>query len=198
MICVTSSGNTLESMVDPRFGRCLYFIFVDPGSMKFEAVENPNLTVLGGAGIQSAQMVVEKGVEAVITGNVGPNAYQVLQAGGVKVITGIGGTVKEAVENYRKGIFQPSSGPTVPLHFGTGPGMGMGRGRGMGGPFQRGMGFSHSGEPRGQWGGGGPGGGFPPQLTPQEELRILKTQAEMISRELKNIRKRIKELEEKK
>ena len=117
-ICVTSEGDNLESKVDPRFGRCRYFIIVDTGTMKFEAVLNPNIEAMGGAGIQSGQFISGKNVKAVLTGNVGPNAFQTLQAAGVSVITGISGTVKEAAEKYQKGELKPMQGPSVGSKFG--------------------------------------------------------------------------------
>ncbi len=83
-ICITSAGASLDSEMDPRFGRCQYFLFVDPQSLELEAVGNPNIGASGGAGIQSAQLVAQKGAEVVITGQVGPNAYTTLQAAGLK------------------------------------------------------------------------------------------------------------------
>ena len=80
-------------------------------------------------------MIAGKGVEAVLTGNCGPNAYQVLSAAGIKVITGVSGKVKDAIQSYKSGKLQASSQPNVAGHFGMGRGGGMGRGmrRGMGG-----------------------------------------------------------------
>lgn len=128
-ICVTSSGPGLDSEMDPRFGRCQYFIFADPESLKTEAVENPNLAASGGAGIQSAQLVANRGVEAVITGQVGPNAYTTLQAGKVRIITGVSGKVRDILEKYKKGELTSSAqGPTVRAHFGMGSREGTGRG----------------------------------------------------------------------
>ena len=118
-ICVTSQGNNLDSQIDPRFGRCKYFIIVDTESLEFEAVENPNTSITGGAGIQSGQVVAEKGVKAVLTGNVGPNAFQTLQAAGIEVITGTYGTVKETIEKYKKGEFKPTQNPSVGSKFGV-------------------------------------------------------------------------------
>jgi len=118
-ICITSQGNTLDSQVDPRFGRCKYFVIVDTDSMEFEAIENTSDSLIGGAGIQSGQVVANKDVKAVLTGNVGPNAYQTLQAGGIEVITGIYGTVKETIEKYKKGEFKPTQNPTVGSKFGV-------------------------------------------------------------------------------
>ena len=120
-ICVTSEGDNLDSKVDPRFGRCQYFIIVDTDTMKFKVMNNPNIDSMGGAGIQSGQLIAEKQVKAVLTGNVGPNAFQTLQAAGVDVITGISGTVKEAVDKYNTGELKPTQGPSVNSKFGMPP-----------------------------------------------------------------------------
>jgi predicted Fe-Mo cluster-binding NifX family protein len=112
-ICVTSEGGDLDSKVDPRFGRCQYFIIVDTDTLEFEPVGNPNIESMGGAGIQSAQLVASKQAKAVVTGNVGPNAFQTLQASGIEVFTGASGTVKEAIEKYKKGEFKANSSPSV-------------------------------------------------------------------------------------
>jgi predicted Fe-Mo cluster-binding NifX family protein len=129
-IAVTANGTVLDAEIDPRFGRCQYFIIVDPETMQFEALENSSAMAGGGAGVSTAQMIAGKGVEAVLTGNCGPNAYQVLAAAGIKVITGVAGTVQDAVQGYKSGKFQATSQPNVTTHFGMGRGMGRGRGRG--------------------------------------------------------------------
>lgn len=118
-ICVTSEGNNLDSKVDARFGRCQYFILADTDSLEFEAVANPNIESTGGAGIQSAQLVATKQAKAVITGNVGPNAFQALQAAGIEVFSGASGTVKEAIDKYKKGEFKAASSPSVSSKFGA-------------------------------------------------------------------------------
>ncbi|MDD5255374.1 MAG: NifB/NifX family molybdenum-iron cluster-binding protein [Candidatus Omnitrophica bacterium] len=117
-ICVTSTGKDLDSEVDPRFGRCKVFLLLDPGNLQFEALENPHGDFTGGAGIQSGQLMITKGVNAVLTGNVGPNAYQVLSAAGIKVYTGASGRVKEAVENYKLGKYKTADSPSVGSKFG--------------------------------------------------------------------------------
>jgi len=136
-VCITSTGPSLDSEMDPRFGRCQYFLFVDPQSLELEALENPNLSAPGGAGIQSAQLMANKGVEALITGQVGPNAFTTLQAAGIKILTGASGKVREVLEKYQKGqISSSAQGPTVQAHYGMGMVGGPGRGRGMGRGFQ--------------------------------------------------------------
>lgn len=121
-ICVTSSGDKLDSSIDPRFGRCAYFIIVNPESLEFKAILNPNADATGGAGIQSAQLVAKEGAEAVITGNVGPNAFQALSSLALKVYAGASGTIKEAVQKYKEGKFKEMSGPTAPGKSGMGGG----------------------------------------------------------------------------
>jgi len=120
-VCVTSQGDNLDSQIDPRFGRCQYFIIVDTETMQFEAVQNPNVEAMGGAGIQSGQLAASKGVKTVLTGNMGPNAFQTLQAAGVDVITGASGTVKDALERYKKDEFKSTQGPNVNSKFGIPP-----------------------------------------------------------------------------
>ena len=120
-ICVTSQGDNLDSQVDPRFGRCQYFIIVDTETLEFESIKNPNIDAMGGAGIQSGQLVAGKQVKVVITGNVGPNAFQTLQAAGLNVITGVSGGVKGAIEKYKKGELKPTQGPSVNSKFGIPP-----------------------------------------------------------------------------
>lgn len=117
-ICVTSEGKTLDSKVDPRFGRCQFFLIVDTDTLDFEAIENKNAQFSGGAGIQSGQLMASKGVKAVLTGNVGPNAFQTLQAGGIKIYTGLSGKVQDAVEKYKSGTLNPIENPSVGSKFG--------------------------------------------------------------------------------
>lgn len=112
-ICITSKGDSLDSEVDPRFGRCRYFMIIDTDSLEFEAVENLYAGIAGGAGIQSGQLVSEKQVSTILTGNVGPNAFQTLNEAGIEVITGVSGTIKEVVQSFKNGALTPVQGPTV-------------------------------------------------------------------------------------
>ena len=117
-IAITSTGKTLDSQVDPRFGRAACFIIIDTETMDFNVVENESVAAAGGAGISSAKVVIDAGAEAVLTGNCGPNAEHTLTAGGVKLYTGATGTVAEAVELFKSGKLAEASGPNVEPHFG--------------------------------------------------------------------------------
>jgi predicted Fe-Mo cluster-binding NifX family protein len=121
-LAVTSSGPNLDDRMEARFGRCPYFILIDPDTLAFEAVENPNIALSGGAGIQSAQIMAERGVTTVLTGNCGPNAFKVFGAAGIQVVAGVDGTVREAVEKFKAGGLKSAEAPSVAAHFGTGNG----------------------------------------------------------------------------
>jgi predicted Fe-Mo cluster-binding NifX family protein len=123
-ICVTATADGLDAQIDPKFGRCPYFVIVDSETMEFEAIPNIASGSMSGAGIQAAQTVASKGVKVLITGNVGPNAFQALSAAGIKVVIGAFGNVREVVEKYKRGELKETGSPTVRGHFG------MGRGRG--------------------------------------------------------------------
>ena len=203
-IAVTASGPTLDDQVDPRFGRCPYFLIVETDTMEFEALENANIAVGGGAGIQSGQLMADRDVKAVLTGNCGPNAFQTLGAAGIQVIVGVSGVVRQAVEQFKSGGFSTASDPNVASHFGIGPGgvttpadntqptaqqMGTGAGGGMG--MGRGMGGG-----RGMGRGMGMGSGAPsPGLTGKQDLEALKAQAQALEKQLKAINTQISEAE---
>ena len=120
-VAVTSKGDTIDCEVDPRFGRCRYFLIVNADNLTFEAIDNANISVGGGAGVQSGQFMAEHDVECVLTGNCGPNAFSTLQAANIKVITGISGKVRDAVEDYKGGLLAAAAGANVASHAGTDP-----------------------------------------------------------------------------
>ena len=169
-IAVSARQPALDAPVDPRFGRCAYFVIVDSDTGEYEALENSAAMAAGGAGIQAGQMVANQGAEVVLTGHLGPNAFQTLSAAGLNLVTGVTGTVQEAVAQYQSGQFQTTDGPTVadragmggapnpeaptaPVTVGRGQG-GQGRGMGLGRGRRSGMGGGRGGG-RGQGRGGG-------------------------------------------
>jgi predicted Fe-Mo cluster-binding NifX family protein len=117
-IAVTSTGKTLDSQVDPRFGRTAYFIIVDTETMDFTVIENENIAAAGGAGISSAKTVIDTGAQSVLTGNCGPNAERTLSAAGIKLYVGATGTVAEAVELFKADKLTETTEPNVQTHFG--------------------------------------------------------------------------------
>ncbi len=115
-LAITAAGPDLDADVDPRFGRCNYFIFVDPDTMNFVAVAN-NASA-GGAGIAAGQTVVKHGAKVVLTGDCGPNAFQVLAAAGIEVYTGVSGKVKDVINTFKAGKYKTISKPSVQPHHG--------------------------------------------------------------------------------
>jgi predicted Fe-Mo cluster-binding NifX family protein len=125
-ICVTSQGAELDALMDYRFGRCIYFIFVDLESGEFDAVSNDALSSAHGAGVRAAQKIASSGAEVVITGSVGPNAYPALQNAGIRIMKADSGTVRSVIESYKEGLLSEVASPG-PAHMGLGRGMGRGR-----------------------------------------------------------------------
>ncbi|MCG0278469.1 MAG: NifB/NifX family molybdenum-iron cluster-binding protein [Thermanaeromonas sp.] len=121
-IAVTAQGPSLEASVDPRFGRCSYFVIAGPDGEIIEAIPNDGVAAGGGAGISAAQLLINKGIEVLLTGQVGPNAMRVLQSAGIKIYQTAVSTVKAALEELKEGKATPLSGATVGPHFGWGRG----------------------------------------------------------------------------
>lgn len=117
-VVVTSQGTGLDSPADPRFGRARYFIVVDTDTGEASAHDNAqNLNAPQGAGIQAGQAVARLGVEAILTGHVGPKAFATLAAGGIAVYTGISGTVRDAVEQFKQGRLALAAQADVEGHW---------------------------------------------------------------------------------
>jgi predicted Fe-Mo cluster-binding NifX family protein len=176
--------------------------------MAFEVLPNIGADAIHGAGLQTAQLVANKGVEIVITGNIGPNAYQALSAAGIKVITGATGTVREVVERYRLGQLQENASVSnVPAHFGTNAREGMGwRYRMRRGGAEASSEIGHQPthpEPTLRW--QSPASGiheplhYQPSVTfehlsPEDEIVALEERKKRLGEELRGLQARIKEL----
>ncbi|MGD1987753.1 MAG: NifB/NifX family molybdenum-iron cluster-binding protein [Desulfobacterales bacterium] len=191
-IAVSSTGKNMDSQLDPRFGRCAYYLVVDSDDMHFEVYPNESAAMGGGAGIQASQFLASKGVQVVITGNCGPNAVDTLLAAGIELFTGEQGTIRDVVEKYVTGNLKPTNKPTVDSHFGMGAGTGTGRGigvrRGMGGRRGMGSGFKTSGNRSIR-------DKVENNKSGNQELENLKEQAEILNQQLKGILTRINNLE---
>jgi predicted Fe-Mo cluster-binding NifX family protein len=186
-IAISATQPSLEGEVDPRFGRCRYFIIADPETTGFETLENPHADAVGGAGIATAQFVASQGVQEILTGSLGPNAQQVLATANIKMHTGISGKISDVIEAYKTGQLRPAPEP------GISRGMARGR-RGMGRRMGPGPGYMP-----GRFPGPPPGQRGPvPTSSREEEISYLKNQARMLGQELAEIKRRLDLLEKQK
>ncbi len=117
-IAITSTGPDLDSPIDPRFGRARYIVIVDEQGSFMEVVDNSTgVNSLRGAGIQAGKLMADKKVDVLLTGNCGPNAFRTLQAANIRVGVDQTGTVRDAVERFKKGQVVYTSAPTVEGHW---------------------------------------------------------------------------------
>ena len=170
-LCITAAGSDLSAATDAAFGRAPWFVLIDTASGAAQGLENSNAQATQGAGIAAAQAMSEHGVDAVLTGRLGPKAKTALEASGIKMYEGLGNsTVAEALEQFRAGKFgdsgqnqtQTAAEPATPSAASTstqgqGPNavQGQGRGacntnRGQGQGQGRGQGKGGCGAGRGQ------------------------------------------------
>jgi len=151
-IGISSTGKDMQSQVDPRFGRCAYFLIVQTDDMTFEVFKNEDKSLGGGAGIQSATFLMEKGVKALLTGSCGPNAMDVFNDRGIQVITGQTGLIDDVIRKFKDNkatetintndkndVTENHAEPSNNTPRGQGRHMG-GTGRGLGRGLDRGMG----------------------------------------------------------
>lgn len=117
-IAVTSKGAGLDSETDPRFGRAAYILIVHTETLELESIDNQeNVNAFKGAGIQASTMIIDKGAEVLLTGYCGPNAFKTLQAGGVKVVNDISGSVRHAVNLFKEGHLKYAENANVDGHW---------------------------------------------------------------------------------
>lgn len=123
-IAICAAGQDLNSPVEQRFGRSPYFILVDENGRHIETLANSALDSPQGAGIASAQLLVNHRVDTVLVGRVGPKAIQPLQAAGIKIFSGISGTVQESLEMFKQGKLTELDRPNAATRGGGYPGRG--------------------------------------------------------------------------
>lgn len=200
-VAVSSTGKDLDSQIDPRFGRCAYFLIVEIDDMSVEAYDNENIALGGGAGIQSAQFVVSKGAKAVITGNCGPNAVRTLNAAGIELFVGRSGSARAALERLKNGEFKPTTEANVSDHYGmqdmggavqTQQGQVFGGGRGMGCGMGGGKGLGRS---KGIPGLSGQGTQETGNFSKPQELDLLRKQENDLKEQMEELQSRINGLE---
>ena len=117
-IAITAQGKELSNEIDLRFGRAKWIVVVDSETGDFAAHDNVvNLNAIQGAGIQTGQNIANLGVEAVITGNVGPNAFKTLNAANVKIFLAEKQTVQDAIDSFKAGKLKEVDGANVEGHW---------------------------------------------------------------------------------
>lgn len=114
LIAVSAKGETLDAAVDLRLGRAAGFVLVESDTETFRYLGTGATQVEHGAGIQTAQILVKAGARAVISGDCGPKAFQVLQTAGVPVFSTTGGTVREAIAAWKEKRLPEIQGPGKP------------------------------------------------------------------------------------
>ncbi len=118
-LLITVTSPKFDAALDPRFGRAAYFLLVDSDSLAWEAQPNPAVNASGGAGIKAAQFAVDSGVGAVISGDCGPNAFDVLDAAGVSMyLFGSSQSVQQVLDDLQAGKLEKLGAPTSSGHHG--------------------------------------------------------------------------------
>jgi predicted Fe-Mo cluster-binding NifX family protein len=117
-IALSSQGEGLDALLDPRFGRARMFVIYDDETKDFSAIDNmQNLNAAQGAGIQSAQIVSKSGAKILITGHCGPKAFQALKAAGISIFTASQTSIADALDLYKKGSLSEATNPDVEGHW---------------------------------------------------------------------------------
>ncbi|GAB4530099.1 MAG: hypothetical protein Kow0063_07810 [Anaerolineae bacterium] len=132
-IVITTVSPGIDAQVDPRFGRGAYFLLVDSDTLEWQAEANPAIDASGGAGVQAAQLVAQRGAQVAISGDFGPNAYEALTAAGIQMYLAPAGeslTASELLARYQRGGLKQVTAPTGPGHHRPGVGRRRGQGRG--------------------------------------------------------------------
>ncbi len=118
-VAVSADGDSEKANVDERFGRCPYFVIVDTEDMEFETIENEHADESHGVAPQVVQTLSEMDIEAVITGNIGPNGYQTLESAAIEAYKA-SGKISKAVEKLKDGELEQIEDETVKGHHGKG------------------------------------------------------------------------------
>jgi predicted Fe-Mo cluster-binding NifX family protein len=117
-VAVTAKGTDLGAEVDPRFGRAAHFVLVDSETLEHTSLDNhENADSFQGAGIQAAATLSQHGVELLLTGYCGPNAFKSLTAAKIKVANDATGTVRQALEAYLRGDLPLADAPNKEGHW---------------------------------------------------------------------------------
>ncbi|MBD3234847.1 MAG: dinitrogenase iron-molybdenum cofactor biosynthesis protein [candidate division Zixibacteria bacterium] len=118
LIAVTAKSADPNSEVEPRFGRAPYFQIIDTESDEIKVVENSeNVNAMQGAGIQAAESLANTNADVLLTGHCGPKAFHTLKTAGIRIVVGVDGAVKEAVERFKNNEYEYAASPDVESHW---------------------------------------------------------------------------------
>jgi len=112
-VAITSKGKTMDAEIESRFSRSPFFVIVNTQTGHFNGFENPGAAARDAACIKAVKFLVDRGVKAVITGNVGHNAFVTIQDTPIRIYLGATGTVREALENFKKRKLSRAKEPSV-------------------------------------------------------------------------------------
>ena len=131
-LCITSTGKEIDAKIDTTFGRAPYFLIIDTNTNAVKVVENRTAATGQGAGIAAAQILAGQGVDALLTGIVGPHAFKALRAGEILVFEGASAddTVRQSLEKFKRDEYKQVAATSPQPAGGLGRGRGHGRGRG--------------------------------------------------------------------
>jgi predicted Fe-Mo cluster-binding NifX family protein len=117
-IAITCTKNEIDADVDQRFGRAPYFLIYNIDDDSFEFIENTqSLNLPQGAGVQAVKTVLDKGVNAVLTGHCGPNAFTALSKANIKIFLNVKGTLKDAFQAFKNRQLEEATTPDVEGHW---------------------------------------------------------------------------------
>ncbi|OPJ57673.1 NifB/NifX family molybdenum-iron cluster-binding protein [Clostridium oryzae] len=102
-IAISAAGKDIESLLDTRFGRCEYFQIHDTVSGNINVIENRGKTSSGGAGIAASNQLISENVDVVITGNLGPNAFELIEKAEIKAYKSESIAIKLVLDKYKNG-----------------------------------------------------------------------------------------------
>ena len=102
-IAISASGQTVDSLLDKRFGRCPYFVIQDSETGQVETIENEGIKSEGGAGIAAAQQIIDRDVDVILTGNLGPNAFKLIAKVGIRAYKCDEMVIRDALEKFSGG-----------------------------------------------------------------------------------------------
>ncbi|KKY00564.1 MULTISPECIES: NifB/NifX family molybdenum-iron cluster-binding protein [Paraclostridium] len=101
-IAISANGKNLSDLLDKRFGRCEFFQVYDTETKEIKIIQNKGNQASGGAGIAAANQIVDENIEIIITGNLGPNAFDIIEENSIKAYTCECLPIEDILKKYDK------------------------------------------------------------------------------------------------